>query len=210
MNSFRLVLAIVAGCCLLRPAPLPADDASAPPFAMEKQYSADIVVMIKDGVTIQSKTYVDGDKMRSDVNMHGMAMEIIMRKDTKKMYQVMEAQKMVMESEFNPEKAMGNTAASFGPEGKFELIGPDTLDGVACTKYKVTSDKNKQVFFFWLDNTRKVPLEMAAPDGSLVVKWKNFVAGPQDAALFEPPTGYQVIEAPAMPGGMSGAPGGGQ
>ena len=68
------------------------------------------------------------------------------------------------------------------------------------TKYKVTSDKTKQVFFFWLDVARKIPVQMAAADGSLVVKWKNFVAGPQDPSLFEVPAGYQVTAMPDMPG----------
>ena len=199
MNPARLVFAIVAGCCLLRPAPLPADDI-APPFAMEKHYSADLAITTKEGMAVQSKTYVDGDKMRSDVTMNGMEMAIIVRKDKQKIYQVMEDQKMVMESDFNPDKLGGRTAASFGPEGKFDLIGPDTVDGVACTKYTVTSDKTKQIFYFWLDVARKVPVQMAATDGSLVVKWKNFAAGPQDAALFEVPAGYQVMAMPAMPG----------
>ena len=207
MNSFRFALAVVSGLCCLRPVPLPADD-SAAPFTMDKHYSADLVVTMKGGMVVSSKAYIDGDKMRSDVNMGGMAMEIIVRKDTKKMYRVLEAQKMVMVSDFNPGGAMGNAAASFGPEGKFELIGPETIDGVACTKYKVTSDKTKQVFFFWLDTVHKVPLETAAPDGSLLVKWKNFNSGPQDPSLFEPPADYQVIEAPAMPGEMPDAPAG--
>jgi hypothetical protein len=202
MNPSRLVFAIVAGCCLLRPESLPADDV-APPFAMEKHYSADLAITTKDGMAIQSKTYVDGDKMRSDMTMNGMAMAIIVRKDTQKIYQVMEAQKMVMESDYNPDKLQGHTAASFGPEGKFDLIGPDTVDGVACTKYTVTSDKTKQVFYFWLDMARKVPVQMSATDGSLTVKWKNFTAGPQDASLFEAPAGYQVMTMPEMPGGES-------
>jgi len=207
MNSIRLVLAIVAGCGLLRPAPLPAD-VPAPTFQMEKHYSADLEVVLKQGMVIESKTYIDGDKMRSNAHMNGMDMAIIVRKDTKKIYQVMEAQKMVLESEYNPDRFPGASAASFGPEGTFDLIGPATVDGVACMKYKVTSDKTKQVFYFWLDAALKVPVEMAATDGSLVVKWKNFTAGPQDPALFEPPSGYQVIDAPAMPNGMPGsAPG---
>jgi outer membrane lipoprotein-sorting protein len=197
MNPFRLVLVIVAGCCLLRPASLPADDV-APPFEMEKHYSADLVITTKEGMAIQSKTYVDGDKMRSDVTMNGVAMAIIVRKDKRKIYQVMEDQKMVMEMPYDPDKFQGRTAASFGPEGTFVLVGPDTVDGVACTKYKVTSDKTKQVFFFWLDVDRKVPVQMATADGSLTVKWTNFTAGPQDASLFEVPEGYQVM---TMPGG---------
>jgi len=199
MNSFRLVLAFVAGCCLPPLVPLSAQDA-APPFVMEKHYSADLTITLKNGMVIASKTYVDGDKLRSDASMNGMAMSIIVRKDTKKIYQILEAQKMIVESNFNPDKFKGKMAASFGPEGKFELIGPDTVDGVACTKYKVTSDTNKQVFYFWLDSARKIPVQMAPDDGSLVVTWKNYAAGPQDAALFEPPADYQVMPAPEMPG----------
>jgi hypothetical protein len=31
--------------------------------------------------------------------------------------------------------------------------------------------------------------------------WKNYKAGPQDPALFEPPADYKVMTMPAMPGG---------
>jgi hypothetical protein len=205
MTRLRLVLAIVAGCCLLRPAALPAADTT-PPFAMEKHYSADLAITTDKGMNIQSKAYIDGDKMRSDVSMNGMALSIIVRKDLKKIYQIMDVQKMVMISDFDPNKNTAmRAAAAFGPEGKFELIGPDTVDGIACTKYKVTSDSSKQVYFFWLDTAHKVPYEMASADGALVVKWTNFVAGPQDASLFEPPAGYQTMEMPDA-ADMPGAP----
>jgi hypothetical protein len=205
MHLLRLVLVAFALSCLPRPVFADATADSVAPFAMDKHYSADVSVATKEGMNIQSKTYVDGDKMRSDVNMGGMAMSIIVRKDTKKIYQVMDAQKMIMEMAYNPNKFPGNSAASFGPEGKFTPVGPDTVDGIACTKYIVTSDKTKQVFYFWLDTARQIPVQMAAVSGSFVVKWKNFAAGPQNPALFEPPTGYQVMQMPSMPG-MPGAP----
>jgi hypothetical protein len=222
MTFLRLVLAIVAG--LLCPAslladatapatpatPAPATAEAPPPFTMEKHYSADIAVSMKDGMNIQSKTFVDGDKMRSNVNMSGMDMAMIVRRDTKKMYRIMEAQKLIMVSDLDPDKLPGGMGSSYTPEGKFELIGPDTVDGVACTKYKVTPDKTKQLFFFWLDTAKKIPVEMAAVDGSFSVKWSNYVVGPQDAALFEPPAGYQTMEMPMTPPGMPGGPGGGQ
>jgi len=198
MNLSRLAVVAVAGCCLLRLPPLAAQEVA--PVEMEKHYSADLTITTKDGMAIQSKTYMDGDKMRSDASMNGIDMEFIVRKDQQKIYQILVADKMITEMPYDADKFAGSTAASFGPEGKFELIGPETAEGVACTKYKVTSDKTKQVFFFWLDAARKVPVEMAAVDGSLTVKWKNFAVGPQDAALFEPPTGYQTMSSPAIPG----------
>jgi hypothetical protein len=138
--------------------------------------------------------------MRSETMMNGMEMATIVRKDQQKIYQIMVSQKMAMELPYDPDKFKGSTAASFGPEGKFELVGPDVVDGVVCAKYKVTSDKNPEVLYFWFDAARKAPVEMAAADGSFTAKWKNFKSGPQDPALFELPAGYQVMPMPAMPG----------
>jgi hypothetical protein len=209
MNPSRLVFAIVAGCCLLHSAPLSAQQTvPPPPYVMDKQYSSDLMITTKNNMTIPSKTFVDGDKIRNDISMNGMAMTLIVRKDQQKIYQVLDAQKMVMEMAYDPAKFQERTGASLGPEGKFDLIGPDTVDGVACTEYKVTSEKGK-VFNFWLDATRKVPVEMKAADSSFVVKWTNFKVGPQDPALFEVPKGYQVMNmpgAPASPGASAGAP----
>lgn len=176
---------------------------------MDTQYSADLVFTTKDGTTVRAKTFLSGDKLRSEMTMGGMNMATIVRKDKQKIYQVMESQKMVMEMDYDPNKLAGNAAASFGPQGKFEVVGPDTVGGVACVKYKVTSDKGGQVFYFWADAAHKVPVQMAAEDGSFTVQWKNYKTGPQDAALFEVPAGYQVMPMPAMPN-MPSMPGGGQ
>jgi hypothetical protein len=88
---------------------------------------------------------------------------------------------------------------------KFEVVGPDTAEGVACTKYKVTG-KDGKVFYFWIDTGKKAFVKMVSEDGSITIVWKSFVAGPQDASLFEPPAGYQVMQMPTAPH-MPGAPG---
>lgn len=179
---------------------------------MDKQYSADITVTMKNGMTMQGKLYMDGANIRNETTMNGMAIVTIIRKDDQKIYMVMAAQKTVMETAYDPDKFKGNMDTSFGQDGKFELIGPDTVDGVATTKYKVTSDKTKQVAFFWLDLAKKVPVKMTSEDGSLTVLYKNYTAAPQDPALFVPPSDYQVVPMPDIPGipGGGGGGGGGQ
>jgi outer membrane lipoprotein-sorting protein len=199
MIRLRLALAVATAWCLLHPSSLAAQD-GAPHFAMDKQYSADLAIGMKNGMTIQCRSYVDGDKMRNDTTVNGMNMSMIVRKDQQKVYQVMVAQKMIMEMPYDPSKFQGQDAASFGAEGKFELLGPESMAGVPCNKYKVTSEKEKQVYLMWLDMQHKVPVAMAAADGSFTVSWKNYKVGPQDASLFEPPAGYQTVSLPAVPG----------
>jgi len=201
MNPFRLVFVIVAGCCLLRPEPLPAQEA---PPGWGKPFSADMVMTTAKGLNFTQKMYSDSGKMRTEVSMNGRQMVTIVRPDLQKLYQVSVDQKMVMETAYDPNKSKSPMAAVSGTHGKFELIGPDTAEGVACTKYKVTSDLSNKVSFLWVDAASKAPVKMAAEDGSFTMLWKNYKAGPQDAALFEPPAGYQVISGPGMPGGAGG------
>ena len=204
MTRFHLILALVFGSCWLTSAPSRAQDAQ-PPFAMAKQYSAALTITTKGGLNISSQANVDGDKMRSEMEMNGMKMATIIRKDKLKIYEVMPAQKMVLQMDYDESKFKGQVAAAFGTEGKFELVGPEVVDGVASSKYKVTSDKTHQVFFFWLDMVNKAPVKMEAEDKSFSVEWKSYKPGPQSPDLFEIPAGYQVMDMPSMPG----MPGGG-
>ena len=198
MNLSRLLLLLAVGC-LLHLLPATAQTVS-PPFAMDKQYSADVMIMMKDGTTLRGMTYIDGDKMRSEMTTSGVDSTTIIRKDEKKMYILVPSSKMAMEMPYDPDKVQKQPGANFGPEGKFELIGPDKSDSIACNKYKVTSEKNGQVFFFWLDEAKKVPVRMEADDKSIVVKWRYYKVGPQEPSLFLVPTGYQTMQMPSMPG----------
>jgi hypothetical protein len=199
-GMIRFLLILVAGGCLMNGRLAWADDA-APPMA--KQYSADMVITAQ-AHPMNSKIFKDNDKIRTEMNAQGMQMVSIIRPDQLKMYNVMVAQKMVMVIPLDPERAK-KIAAANGTEGKFDLIGPDTVDGVACTKYKVTSSDNK-VSFMWIAAAKKVPVKMASEDGSYNIVWKNVQIGPQDAVLFEPPADYQVMQMPAAAPAAAPAP----
>ena len=103
---------------------------------------------------------MDNGKVRNEMNTHGMDVVLIIRPDEKKMYSVMLAQKMVMEMPLDPEKMKAKLPPTSGDDGKFELVGPDTVDGAACTKYKVTSSKDNKVFFWWVNDATKAPVKM--------------------------------------------------
>jgi len=201
MNFSRLVFFIVAGALLCCTPWLRAD---APPFTPDKQFSGDLVATTKDGMTMAGKFYIDSGKARTEMNTQGVQVISILRPDEKKMFMVMPSQKMVMVLPLT-DKMMEQINAASGDEGKFDPVGPETMDGVACTKYKVTSKDNK-VFYWWVNTATKATVKIAADDGSLTLNWKNYKAGPQDPALFEPPKDYQIAE---MPGGGL-VPGSGQ
>jgi hypothetical protein len=202
MKSLRLLLLIVAGCCFLRSEPASAQSA-APAYAFPKQFSADEVVTTKDGRVITSKAYMDNGKIRSEVSTSGMQMISIIRPDEQKMYAVMVAQKMVMAMPLDPEKIKQMMPPGSGGDEKVETVGPDTVDGVAATKYKITNGDGK-VVFLWVDAAKQFPVKLVSADGAFTIIWKNFQSGPQDAALFEPPSDYHVVNMPTAPSAPSG------
>lgn len=205
MNRFHL-LVLTLGCCLAFTHSLVADNTMSP-LAANKQFSADQVVTA-GGTTMTSKVFSDNGKMRTEMTTSGMQMVSIVRPDLQKVYSVMVAQKMVMEMPYDPGK-YSQQIASAGSDGKFEAIGPEAIEGVACTKYKITSKDNK-ISFMWVDAANKTPVKLAAEDNSYTVLWKNYKVGPQAASLFEPPADYQVMQMPGAPAATapSSAPGG--
>lgn len=136
------------------------------------------------------KMFVDGDKMRTEMDAGGTQMISIMRKDKKMSYALMPAQKMVME---NPIPDAPAAAAPAGPEPLWEKVGSSTVNGQACTEYKVKSGADTMTYFL---NADKLVVRMATP--SMTMDYKNYKAGAQEAALFEIPAGYSKPgEAPA-------------
>jgi hypothetical protein len=200
MKLFPLVVAVVA--CLLFPNPA---KAQAAPFTLDKEYSADVVLTEGhgNGNVHKSTSYVDNGKIRMDMNEKGMPVAMIMRPDQGKIYTVMPTQNMAMVIPLDATE-QNVMAMSAGGDAKFDTVGPDAVDGVACTKYKMTTSDGK-IYFWWVSAADKTPVKLTPENGSTTIVFKNYKAGPQDAALFELPAGCQIMNAPGgMPGG--GAP----
>jgi len=204
MNWYRTLLPLVV-LTLLAARPLPADDAS--PVVFCKEFSADMLITAPDGTKMTNHMAVDDGKVRTDIQVHGMNMVAIIRPDEGKVYSVMMDQKMVMVMPYDPEKYKDQMAAATGVGGKFDLVGPDMVDGVACTKYKETS-KEGQTYFVWVD-ANKTLVKMVSNDNTVIL-FKNYKAGPQDATQFEPPAGFQTVQLPGVQqiptNGAGGAP----
>lgn len=202
MTLLRLLLLASAGLVFCPVAPLFAEDA-APPVTFDKAYSADQIITTRDGMTVNSKLYCDNGRVRTEMNTSGMNIVAIILPDQQKVYTIMEAQKMVMVMPYDPAKYKKMMIGTPGFDGKFEAAGSETVEGVACNKYKVTTDG--KVYDMWINPATRQPVKLAAEDGAFTLVWKNYVAGPQDPALFQVPAGYQTMNMPAMPG----MPGGG-
>ena len=150
-----------------------------------KAYSVEMET-VAGGMTTKSKLSVDGDKMRTDAEQ----MSTIIRQDKKMTYSLMHANKMVMENAIPDAPA---APAATAPEPVWEKVGSATINGQACTEYKMKTGNDVTTFFI---NGDKLPVRMATD--SMTIDYKNFKADKPDASLFEVPAGYSAQgEAPA-------------
>ena len=107
-----------------------------------KAYSVEMET-VAGGMTTKSKLSVDGDKMRTDMDANGMQMSTIIRQDKKMTYSLMHANKMVMENAIPDAPAPAATT----PEPVWEKVGSATINGQACTEYKMKTGNDVTTFF---------------------------------------------------------------
>jgi hypothetical protein len=157
-------------------------------------FSAEIS-MQQQGKAMSGKIFISGSKSRMEMQ----DMVIITRGDKKVSWVLMNEQKMYMENQLKP----GSVPVEKDPSQiEKTLVGKDTVDGKAATKYKVTFAEGKEkvsAYQWFLDDG--FPVKTAALDGSWSNEFKNLKKGSQPANLFEVPDGFKKF---AMPSGMPG------
>lgn len=155
------------------------------------EYSADSYFEA-EGMTMKSKVFHAPGKERRD--MEGMVM--IVRQDKKVVWQLMPNMKKYME---NPiDKADKKTEDLSDYKVEQTVIGPDTIEGLKTTKYKVVmTDKkgNRQTGLMWATKDGiMVRLEAEGEHDGKKMKMKNYLRNvhiaKQDPKLFEIPAGY--------------------
>ncbi len=157
-------------------------------------FSADMV-STGEGRSFVGKIFVSNDKIRMEM----MGTTTITRMDKKVAWMIMPEQKVYMEQPFDPEKVAGATEKMPG-EVERDLIGEDSVNGKAASKYRViyTSNVGKSTVFQWIDKVSGIPVKTVSEDGSWAVEYRNLNVGAQDASLFEIPTGYKKFAMPKM------------
>ena len=125
---------------------------------------------------------------------------------------VMAAQHRYIQMPLDPNRTPG--LFSMPPDTVATRAGRDTVAGQACTVWNVTSPKGKGTACIASDGlllsvkghgSEVEEGHRVSGDGGLLATSVTY--GPQSAALFAPPAGFQALSIPHMPPGPGGAPG---
>lgn len=187
-----------------------------PPAAYSEQ-----LVVESEGKTIVMHRLIDREKMRTDMSVDGRQFTMIELGDEKgTSYMLMPEQKRAMKQSRGEMAALaGGTAkpdstAAAQDDFTTEDLGEETLGGVVTKKLRLVSKEGDALAWFDKATGAPVRMESAAGGNKAVISWKERKAGPQPAAEFEIPKGYDVMDMDEMRakmgamGGMGGMAGG--
>ncbi len=195
-----------------------------PHYVQPRQYSVDLVIRGADGKDMVMHRSVDEGRVRTDIDAEGQQIAMIELGDEKgTTLTLMPKEKRGMKQSREALEALGQqakpaTATAVDavadprrPEGKIEDLGEETLDGHVARKLRMSSEEGSALG--WFDKETGAPLKMESEvEGKQAsIAWKNMKPGPQPAALFVEPKGYEIMDMDEMMSqmkSMGGMPGG--
>lgn len=182
---------ILAGALVAYGAPAAWAEPVKEPYSLANQFSVVQTVQVGGGRSFVQRLYRDGEKLRIDVQEGSETQIIVLRKDQKKVYTILPAQKLVLESSYRDTGASGNLVLPGEAGAVWTSQGKETIRGHACVKYLVKGDARS--LYVWLDEAGKYPLRVAPAEGKTVIDWDQYQAGPQPPTLFEAPADFRKM-----------------
>jgi len=179
---------------------------------VQVSFMADATIETAEGTLTETIRYVPG-MVRDDVLMSGQQMVFIQRFDLGKMWMLIDAQKVYIETDMTESSDQLEQYQLV----EREVMGQETVNGMDTTKYKVIykSAKGKYGGFAWFTDDMiavKAFLISEADGEKQRIKFEitELTRGPQDRSLFELPAGYGRLDLGAMSGkNLPGFGGGG-
>jgi|YNPNPStandDraft_1061719.scaffolds.fasta_scaffold34252_1 outer membrane lipoprotein-sorting protein len=174
------------------------------------EFSADTITTTP-GMSMNGKLFVQGKKIRQEVNMGSMKHIVIFRPDKNVTWMLDPKSKTYVEMPARPrmmDPSILKDEAEMKKLGVKKNLGTEKVNGFVCDKFRLTyKDKSMGSSTVWVSKQLEWPLktESKGPRGTMVAETKNIKVGKLPSSLFEIPKGYKKTSMPQRPG-MGGMP----
>ncbi|MBS0009944.1 MAG: hypothetical protein KFF49_00940 [Bacteroidales bacterium] len=144
---------------------------------------------------------------RYEFNENGMDGVIISRKGSPEVIILMPQQKMAMKGSATDPMSMGNDPVAtfnyYQQEGLMKVEGEETVNGIPCTRSGLWNRDNpdQKMYTVWTSDDYNIPVKMInhiSGSDDAAMELKDLQPWTPNAASFEIPAGYQVMEMPKM------------
>jgi hypothetical protein len=167
------------------------------------QYSVDVVTTQRTRTALMMRTYVDGNKRRTEQETNNGQLVLILRGDVNLMYTVVVSRKVYRVSPLESSLLKSLDAYDLAKDMilSHEKAGTETVKGQVCDKYRFSTPTGKTQGagaldstsgFIWISQSTHLPV--MSETESATTLWENLDIGPQDSSLFEPPAEFQQTQ----------------
>ncbi|MFH1483877.1 MAG: DUF4412 domain-containing protein [Chloroflexota bacterium] len=153
----------------------------------------DMTITAPGTPTTTAKVWLEKNKMRTEFTAEGQTVVQLVDMDVRTMYMYIPAENMAMKMDFSqaPEAPTQNIE-----EYKPVVIGTETLDGKVCLVVEYTDEGTKTKSWMWKEKGFPIRVEMATPEGTTVMEFKNIEFADIPDSMFELPAGVQIVQMP--------------
>lgn len=203
MRSFRWVISLAILLAIAMVGKGPSSSAQEPESFRsdnEIEFSARLTWR-SGGKTSKAQLFVKGDRYRIE-HMAGVRTDLgyagvtIIRLDKQKVWYVLSQRRLVVAVPLTVDYLLPFTVPLNGETAR-TLIGDAFAGGRPAKLFEVVVDRSgrRETFFEWVDIERDVLLKLVSQDRDWSVEYEHIVYSTQPEFYFEPPLGYQRIEA---------------
>jgi len=203
MRSFRWVISLAILLAIAMVGKGPSSSAQEPESFRsdnEIEFSARLTWR-SGGKTSKAQLFVKGDRYRIE-HMAGVRTDLgyagvtIIRLDKQKVWYVLSQRRLVVAVPLTVDYLLPFTVTLDGETAR-TLIGDAFAGGRPAKLFEVVVDRSgrRETFFEWVDIERDVLLKLVSQDRDWSVEYEHIVYSTQPEFYFEPPLGYQRIEA---------------
>lgn len=170
--------------------------------AKNPSFSADQVKVML-GKTTTTKVYSTDKAVRIEKEEKGKQGITIMRLDQKAVWELNPAQKTYIDMGDMGSASMELANTAGNQKTQRELLGSEQVGAYHCDKYRVKTTVSGQVYTMVEWDAKELggfAVKMSDEKGTWSKEYQNVKLGPQDASLFEIPSGYKKIDLAGMMG----------
>lgn len=143
--------------------------------------------------TVSMQVWVEGNKVRTEMEQPGQHMIYLSNYDTGKAYMYMPDLDMAYEVDISTMSAPDYESAQDIPDYSHTVIGTRTEDGKVCLVVEYSAAGATVKSWIWKEHGFPIRTETTTSEGTTVTIFKDIEFGDIEDNLFELPSGVQIV-----------------
>jgi outer membrane lipoprotein-sorting protein len=153
----------------------------------------DMVVTAPGMPVVTTKMWLEGNKMRAEMDQQGETIVMLIDYDEGVMYMYMPAENFAYEMPLGQAPESAVEQAQDIADYSYHIVGTQTVDNKVCLVVEYSIEQASVKMWIWKEHGFPIRIESTAPAGTTITEFKNIDFADIDDSMFELPAGVQIM-----------------